>query len=52
MKRNKACEVTDMEETENKVTLFPRPRRFGKTDGEYDVKFFSIRKDRKAIFFH
>ena len=38
-------------ETDNKVTLFTRPRRFGKTLMMSMMEnFFSIRKDSKAIF--
>ena len=37
--------------TENKVTLFTRPRRFGKTLMMSMMEnFFSIRKDSKGIF--
>lgn len=40
-----------VEETENKVTLFTRPRRFGKTlMMSMMLNFFSIRKDSKDIF--
>lgn len=39
------------EETENKVTLFTRPRRFGKTlMMSMMSNFFSIRKDSREIF--
>ena len=38
-------------DTDNKVTLFTRPRRFGKTLMMSMLEnFFSIRKDRKRIF--
>jgi len=38
-------------ETNNKVTLFTRPRRFGKTLMMSMMEnFFSIRKDSKEIF--
>lgn len=40
-----------VEETENKVTLFTRPRRFGKTLMMSMLSnFFSIRKDSREIF--
>ena len=40
-----------VEETENKVTLFTRPRRFGKTlMMSMFSNFFSIRKDSREIF--
>ncbi len=40
-----------VEETENKVTLFTRPRRFGKTlMMNMMSNFFSIRKDSREIF--
>lgn len=40
-----------VEETENKVTLFTRPRRFGKTlMMSMMSNFFSIRKDSKELF--
>ncbi len=40
-----------VEETENKVTLFTRPRRFGKTlMMSMMLNFFSIRKDSREIF--
>ncbi|MDE5700260.1 MAG: ATP-binding protein [Lachnospiraceae bacterium] len=40
-----------VEETENKVTLFTRPRRFGKTlMMSMMSNFFSIRKDSREIF--
>lgn len=40
-----------VEETENKVTLFTRPRRFGKTLMMSMISnFFSIRKDSKELF--
>ena len=38
-------------DTDNKVTLFSRPRRFGKTLMMSMMEnFFSIRKDSKGIF--
>ena len=40
-----------VEETENKVTLFTRPRRFGKTlMMNMMSNFFSIRKESKGLF--
>lgn len=40
-----------IEETANKVTLFTRPRRFGKTlMASMLSNFFSIRKDSREIF--
>ena len=40
-----------VQETRNKVTLFTRPRRFGKTLMMSMIKnFFCIKKDSRAIF--
>ena len=40
-----------IEETDNEVTLFTRPRRFGKTlMMSMMSNFFSIRKDGRSIF--
>ena len=40
-----------MHDTKNKVTLFTRPRRFGKTLMMSMIEnFFSIRKDSESIF--
>lgn len=40
-----------VEETDHKVTLFTRPRRFGKTlTMSMMLNFFSIRKDSRSIF--
>lgn len=40
-----------VEETDHKVTLFTRPRRFGKTlTMSMMLNFFSIRKDSRGIF--
>ena len=40
-----------VEETDNQVSLFTRPRRFGKTlMMSMLANFFSIRKENKSIF--